>query len=802
MEAIPHMGNPTSATGSPAEVRDRSTTPVAVPAVGTGRLPAEVAGFVGRRGELGEIGRLLASSRLLTLVGPGGVGKTRLALRAAAAAEPSFRDGVRLVELARLRDPLLLAQSVVDVLDVQDRSDRSAAEVLSAHLADRELLLVLDNCEHLAGPTAHLVETLLRAAPGLTVLATSRQALGVIGEHLFTVPPMRVPTGERLPGPRALLRYEAVSLFVQRASAVLPEFTVSDANADSVARLVAALDGLPLAIELAASWLRVLPVDEVLHRLTDRFALLDTGAVAAAQPARRTLRELMDWSFDLCSPQERLLWERVSVFSGGFDLAAAEAVCSGDGIPRSAVLALVAGLVDKSVLIRQETSGSVRCQLLETVREYGYGRLEQTGASTEIRRRHRDHFGRLADQAQANWFGADQVVWFDRLRADHANLRAALEFCVTEPGEADSGLALASTPRDYWVAVGSLAEGRQWLTRLLAAAPDDAGPVRTRAMGLNAWFAVLQGNETEAEPLLTQHVERAERLADASETAWALQYIGAAMGFANPDDTNAITFFEGAAAGHRELDDMEGLTSDLFMQAIGEALIGDVGRALDLSREAVSLSDAAGESFVRSYAIFSMALATWRNGDRAAATALVREAVKLKQSFHDRWGLALCVELTFWTAAEDGHYDRAAYLLGALHALWEGLGASLEESVPFMIEGHERYVAQVREALGGRALQQTSERGARLTPEQIVEDILRDETAPTAVGAPGARLTRRELQVAKLVAQGMSNKEIAAGLVISLRTVENHVEHVLAKLGFSSRTQVAVWVSQHAADRP
>ncbi|MFG2333175.1 ATP-binding protein [Streptomyces sp. NPDC048604] len=801
MEAIPDMGNPTPSADRPATGRGQATIPVAAPSAGTARLPAEVASFVGRRAELSEIGRLLSASRLLTLVGPGGVGKTRLALRAAAAAEASFPDGVRLVELAQLRDPLLLAQSVVDVLDIEDRSDRQAADVLAAHLADREVLVVLDNCEHLADPSARLVETLLRAAPGLTVLATSRQPLGVVGEQIFTVPPMRVPAEDRSPGPRALGRYEAVSLFEQRAAAVLPGFAVTDSNADSVAGLVAALDGLPLAIELAASWLRVLPVDDVLHRLTDRFALLDTGTPAGPQPARRTLRELMDWSFELCAPQEQLLWARMSVFSGGFDLAAAEAVCSGDGIPESAVLALVAGLVDKSVLIRQETAGDVRYQLLETVREYGHDRLEGLDGSTRARRRHRDHFAQLTEEADAHWFGPDQVAWCDRLRADHANLRAALEFCVTEPGEAGTGLAMVGRPRDYWIAIGSLSEGRQWLARLLAAAPDDDAPVRTRAMGLNAWFAVLQGNESEAEPLLRQHYERAERLGDTSETAWALQYVGAALGFSDPSDTGAIAIFGEAASGHRDLGDMEGLSSDLFMQAIAESLIGDVGRALDLSREAVSISDGAGESFVRSYAIFSMALATWRSGDRATATELVREAVRLKKSFHDRWGLALCVELTFWTAAEDGDHDRAAHLLGVLHALWKGLGASLEESVPFMIEAHERYVAQVRGALGQRAFQAAVDRGARLTPEQTVEDILRTEKTPAAAAPPGVRLTQRELQVAGLVAQGMSNKEISATLVISLRTAENHVEHLLTKLGFSSRTQIALWASQNPTGR-
>ncbi|MFE0464613.1 ATP-binding protein [Kitasatospora sp. NPDC058965] len=768
--------------------------PFPTDAPGTGRLPAEVAGFVGRRGELGEIGRLLAAARLVTLTGPGGVGKTRLALRAAAAAQQGFADGARLVELAQLRDPLLLAQSVVDVLDVQDRSERSAAEVLAGYLADRQLLLVLDNCEHLAGPCARLVEELLRAAPGLKVLATSRQPLGLLGEHVCAVPPMRVPDEEQVTGATGLARFEAVKLFEQRAAAVLPGFAVDDANAAAVARLVAALDGLPLAIELAASWLRVLDVQEVLDRLTDRFALLD----GRPQAARRTLRDLMDWSYGLCSPPERLLWARVSVFSGGFDLAAAEAVCSGDGIERSELLVLVAGLIDKSVLIRQQGPAGVRYRLLETVREYGARRLAD--GSTAERRRHRNHFRRLAERAEEHWFGPQQPHWFGLLRADHANLRAALEFCVTEPGEAEAGLAMAGLPRDYWIASGALGEGRQWLSRLLAAA-GDAGAARTRAMGLDAWFAVLQGNLAEAEPLLLAHAERAGRLGDEAEAAWALQYRGAAMGFSD-QGFESIAVFAEAAARHRALGDLAGLTSALFKQSFGESMVGEAGPALALSREAVAVAEDAGESLLHSYAVFAEGLARWMGGDRPAAAELLRRAIRLKDPFHDRWGLALCVELTFWSAAEESDWDRAAYLLGCLHALWEGLGASLHESVPFMVQVHERYAEQVRTALAPRAFRAAAARGSRLGAEQIVEDILRERAAPSAVGDRGARLTRREAQVAELVAKGMSNKEISAALVISLRTAENHIEHVLTKLGFSSRTQVAVWVARQSALPP
>ncbi|MEV4616063.1 LuxR C-terminal-related transcriptional regulator [Kitasatospora sp. NPDC049258] len=759
-------------------------------------LPAEVDRFVGRRGELAAVVGLLSRSRLVTLIGPGGVGKTRLALRVAADVGGSFEGGMCLVELAQLRDPLLVAQSVVDALDVEDHSGRTPEEVLARFLAERRFLLVLDNCEHLAVPCARLLEGLLRAALGLKVLATSRQRLAVPGEHVFVVPPMRAPVEERFPGLRALRQFEAVALFEQRAAAVLPGFAVTEANAGTVARLVAALDGIPLAIELAASWLRVLTLDAVLSRLTDRSTLLDTEA-AGARPDRQTLREMMDWSFELCSPQERLLWARVSVFSGGFDLAAAEAVCSGNGIPKSAVLQLVAGLVDKSVLSRQENAGGVRFRLLETIREYGDDHLTPPAERARLRRRHRDHFKGLLEQLRGHWFGAEQVAWFTRIRAEHANLRAALEFSTAEPGEAAVGLAMIVESIDYWNALSAQSEARQWLRRLLAVA-GDAGAVRTQAMSVDVYLAVVQGRTTEAWPLLAALQERAERLGDDEQIAWAVHHRAMATGFENPGPA-AVPAFEEALALHRARNDLRAVANTQVNLSITDSLAGNPERALALSREVVALTESRGETYQRSYAISAEALAVWMAGDRAAADALLREAIRLKQPFRDRWGLALCVELAFWNATQDGAHERAAHLIGILQGLWAGLGGTMQESAPFMVGPHEAFEAQVRAALGGRVFQAAVERGARLSPDQVIADLLREEPAQVTGDPHAVRLTRRERQVAELIAQGMSNKNISAALVISLRTTENHVEHVLAKLGFTSRTQVALWVSQQEA---
>ncbi|MFD5087157.1 ATP-binding protein [Kitasatospora sp. NPDC058406] len=769
---------------------------VDVPTAGGAGLPAEVDSFVGRHGELAEVTGLLARSRLVTLIGPGGVGKTRLAVRAATEAGGSFEDGVCLVEFALLRDRLLVAQSVVDALDIQDRSGRAPETVVARYLAGRRLLLVLDNCEHLAEPCARLVESLLRAAPGLKALVTSRQRLAVAGEHVFTVAPMRTPGEERLPGHRAVRQFEAVALFEQRAAAALPGFSVTDANAGTVARLVAALDGIPLAIELAASWLRVLTVDTLLSRLTDRSTLLSTAA-AGAQPGRRTLREMMDWSFDLCSAQERLLWARVSVFSGGFDLAAAEAVCSGNGIPRSAILQLMAGLVDKSVLSRQESRGGVRFKLLETVREYGDEHLAPLAERERVRRSHRDYFQGLLDRMRNHWYSVEQVAWFTRMRAEHANLRAALEFSSTDPDEAAVGLAMVEEAFDYWVALGAQSEAEQWLQRLLALA-GDAGAVRTRAMGVQACFALYQGGLTETRSLLPALRERAERLGDEQQIAWETYLRGMAMGHDDPGPA-AIRVLEEAIRLQRGCNDLVAVAKTQVTLATVASLAGDVERALSVSRDAVALTESWGESYLRSYAVASEAFAVWMIGDLPAAYALVREAIRLKQPFRDRVGLGMCVELAFWIAAQSGANERAARLSGILNGLLASLGGTMRETAPSMVEAHEAFESQVRAALGGRVFQAAVDRGAQLTPDQVTADLLREETPKAADDPHEVRLTRRERQVAALIAEGKSNKEISAALVISLRTAENHVEHILAKLGFTSRSQIAVWISQQAA---
>ncbi|MET8545995.1 regulator, partial [Kitasatospora sp. NPDC004799] len=488
-----------------------------------GRLPAEVTGFVGRQGELAELAGLLASARLVTVTGPGGVGKSRLALRAAARAADDFPDGTWLVDVAPVQDPLLLGHAVLEALRLTDGTARPPLDVLAERLDGLRPLLVLDGCEHLVEACAELADALLRALPGLRLLATSRTALRASGEHLLTLGPL--PVG---PAPTAPLRPgalpEAVRLFAERARAVLPSFEVTEANAEAVALLCRRLDGLPLALELAAGRLRALSVEQLTARLDDRFRLL-TGGSRTALPRHRALRTTIGWSHELCTVQERLLWARLSVFAGGFDLEAAEYVCAGEGIEPEETLDLLDELVAKSVVLREDSPFGVRFRLLDTLREYGGQWLRAAGEEPRLLRRHRDWYLGVATWGEVEWFGPRQAETAERTGLAHSNLRAALEFCLAEPGEEQSALLLAGALWFYWIGCGHLGEGRHWLDRALALdrEPTEA---RAKALWVTGYLAVLQGDLGTARPVLEECRRQALDTGDDRALAYAVHRQG------------------------------------------------------------------------------------------------------------------------------------------------------------------------------------------------------------------------------------------------------------------------------------
>jgi predicted ATPase/DNA-binding CsgD family transcriptional regulator len=765
-----------------------------------GTLPAELTSFVGRRRELSETRRLLAGSRMLTLTGVGGVGKTRLALRMAAEVRRTFPDGVWFVELAALNDPQLLPHTVANTLELRQVSADPAGD-LAAYLEHKRLLVVLDNCEHLTDACAVLTSKLLASAPGLRVLATSRHVLGVEGEQILVVPPLSTPDAEVRAGDAT--HYESVQLFLDRAMAVAPGFEVTDGNREAVVELCRRLDGIPLAIELAAVWLRTLSPAQILERLEDRFRLLTTGRPAG--PARhQALDATVGWSHDLCSPAEQLMWARLSVFSGGFDLEAAEAVCSGEGIPHDDVLNLIASLVNKSIIVRQQATDHTTAwyHMLESIRQYGAERLSGQDQVRAVRVRHRDHYRSLADRFAAEGFGPGQADWFIRLRRESGNLRAALEFCLAEQRDGVAALDIAAPIWNFWFA-GFLREGYRYLIRALDLASE---PTRSRAYGLWAasYLAMFATDFERNATMLAECVEIAAGLDDPLLQARIKECQGQATLYQG-DLPGAISLLEQARREFQAIGDALGEFDTLILLTACTFFLDDP-RADEFSRQALALAEQHRAQSSMGYAYWSVGIAQWRAGDFDEATRSLRTSVRLFQPLQDLTGISFGVQALSWCAAFAEPGERAARLLGASQAVWRTSGAKVDETNAYSVFD-TRSENALREVLGSPALESDGFEaafavGASYSFEEAValalgEELATDragEEAPRGTARPGG-LTPREREIAGLLAEGLTNKEIATRLVISQRTVESHVDHVLAKLGMTSRAQVAGWVA-------
>ncbi|WP_063837115.1 ATP-binding protein [Phaeacidiphilus oryzae] len=708
-----------------------------------GNLPGEWTSFIGRAAELDTLARLLTApaaaadgpdrgSRLITLTGVGGVGKTRLALRAAAsaaglgrpAASPTaFPDGAWLVELSRLKDARLLGLTVCEALGATDQTTRHPVEVLREHLADKRLLLIADSCEHLAPHCRGFLTDLLAAAPGLRILATSRQALGAPGERTVVVPPLPAPA-------------EGAALFADRAAGVRPGFTVDDRNRPAVTRLCERLEGIPLAIELAARRLRGMTVDEILAHLDDRFLLLTDDEVDVTDidvdwpdgiPARhQALRTTIGWSHELCSPAERLLWSRLSVFGGDCDPDAAQEVCSDARLTAGAVREGVAALVDKSIVDRESTPAGPRLRMLDTVREYGGQWLAMIGdgEGARLSRRHRDHYIRFAEHGERSWFGPAQSAVFRAAQAERANLRAALEYCLTTPGELRRGLHLAGTLWYYWVGCGFLAEGRQWLDRVLALSRDpehgaERGPERAKALWVNGYIATLQGDYPAATRMLEECREQARAAGDQRALAYAVHRLGCAA-LLQDEHALAEKLFTEALDRYREQGE---LNSNVLMGqvelAMALAFQGQLDRAVDLCTEVRAICAEHGEQWSLAYALYVLAQAELADGELDRATELAGEALRINHAFHDLLGTALPMELLALFAALRGRPEQAAVLQGGAGRIWTAVGPQLFGSKHFNAP-HLRCEALARKALGDQAYEAAYRRGAALSPDGAV----------------------------------------------------------------------------------
>jgi predicted ATPase/DNA-binding CsgD family transcriptional regulator len=756
----------------------------------------ELTTFVGRREELSHTRQLLAENRLVTLTGLGGVGKTRLALRTATQVQRSFRDGVRIVELAALREPRLLAQTVVDSLKLTEVSARDSVEAIEDYLRSRHVLLVLDNCEQLLAETARLGVRLLHSAPHLRIIATSRQALGVPGERVLSVSPLPVPAPDEPVAAGSDQRYAALVLFADRAATAVPGFEVSPTNLPEVARICQQLEGIPLAIELAAVRLKVLSVSDLADRLDRRLQLLTEGS--RITPARhQTLRATIDWSFDLCSPSEQLLWTRVAVFAGSFDLAAATAVCSGDGLDQNSILNGLSGLIDQSIIAREDRDGHVRFRLLETLREYGQDKLRDSRAVPALRDRHLSWFAALMDSAVEDWFGPTEEHVFARLRQEQPNLRAAFEYCLTESGKLSSGLRIAGPAWFLWAF--SLAEGRHWLDRLLAV---ESGRSQEHAWALatRGFVTALQGDHAVAAVSLDDCLAEATDLGDELTVAYG-RHIRGMLAYLAGDGEFGVQAMTEALARYTRLGAPAGLVSNLRI-GLGLAYIflEQPEVALEHFESSRTLSESHGERWMLSYAIYGRAFVDFAQGQLEPAERGVRDALRLYQVFPDSLGRAMALDLYAWVCADNREPERAAFFLGCAQRLWSSLGQQLFGSRSWQVH-RERCEESARRDAGNRLFDSSFERGAGLPPEEVLAYALEGRSVPAPVAPSSQRdiLTPRETEVAGLVSEGLSNREIAERLVISPRTVATHVENVLVKLGFTSRTSIAAWITARKA---
>ncbi|WP_433189578.1 ATP-binding protein [Actinoallomurus sp. CA-150999] len=807
-----------------------------------GNLPADVTSFVGRRDLLAEVRRLLSQARLVTLTGVGGVGKTRLALRVAADLDRSFADGAWLVQLAGLEDPELVALTAAVTVGACDHSTRQPLASLTQYLEDRRLLLVLDNCEHLHDTCASVVDVLLRHCPDVRVLATSRQSLGIAGEHILIVPPMSVPPLDHEPQAADLTQSEAVALFLDRAESVVGGFRTDTGSHVTAARICRRLDGIPLAIELAAVRLRALSAQQILDRLTNRFELLSSG-YRTAVPRQQTLRALIDWSHALCSVPEQVLWARLSVFAERFDIEAVMAVCADETLPPEALHDLLSSLVDKSIVLREPHGDQVRFVLLETLREYGQERLAESGELPMLRRRHRDWYQRIAERSEREWFGPAQLEWLARLRSELANLRSALNFSLAEGGDVTAGLTIAAALRFYWVGGGLLHEGRHWLGRLLAA-DTASGSARLKGLYVDAYLALLLSDRAAAIDRMREVDALVQEFGGDSLPEADAGYIAQVLGLTalfGGDSTDAAPLCEQALAHHEVAGDAAGAIHDKIELGQALSLLDAHDRARELYEECLAECVACGERWLRCLALYALAIALSRQGEHRRAVAAAHESVLLKRPFNDAVVSGLAVEVMAWSTVADDRAERGARLLGAAEAILQAIGARLS-TFEHLVAGHEKAVATARRALGDTAYETAFREGAERTREEALDYALEatadrhgaqghpravtrseagayrtDDVSPArprppaggeSVPGPAATvgaLTRREWQIAELVAAGMRNRDIAAELVIAVRTAEGHTQNILKKLGFTSRSQIAAWVTaqrEDAADRP
>ena len=743
-------------------------------------LPAQLSSFVGRERELTEIAQLLRKHRLVSLTGPGGAGKTRLALVAAGELVEVFDDGVWLVELAPLAEPASVAQTVATVLDVREQPGRPLARVLSDYLATRRLLLVLDNCEHLIDASAVLVESLLRGCPDLHVLATSREALSVDGESAWPVPALTLAS-------------EAMNLFADRATAVDPGFTLTDETAPAVAAICTRLDGMPLAIELAAARTRMLTVQEIADGLDDCFSLLAKGP-RTADSRHRSLYAAIDWSHDLLARQEQVLFRRLAVFAGGLTAPAAEQVCAGAGLERRELFGLLSHLVDKSLVATRAEGGASRYRLQEVVWQYAHQALVRSEDWTTSAAQHATYFLAFAEQASLAMDGPDQASWLARLEVDHDNLRAALAW--SRDHDPQLGVRLAAALTEFWFIRGYLSEGQRWLEDMIAAAPA-ADSTKAKALIGAALLATYQDYYDEAERLAAAGLALYRERSDTDGIAAALVTLSS---IALAGQRSHLPFAELLAEGlalRSRLSNPRTVAQLLDLEGAQAAVAGQLDRATARWEESLALSRAVGNAYVSAFTLSNLGLLAVAVGDHEQATDRLAEGLRLSLALDYKLIMQFCLIGFGKINAAAGRLGRAARLWGAADSMSEAYGTHMSRAARQVVS-YEDSVAAARAQLGEPTWSEAWSDGRAMTREQAAAyamDAAADDPARPVAHPQG--LSDREVEVLALVANGLTSAEVAKRVFLSVRTVDWHLASVYTKLGVRSRTEATRFAVDH-----
>lgn len=632
-------------------------------------LPLQLTSFVGREKEILEVKRPLLGDRLVTLTGPGGTGKTRLALQVAAELLELFPDGAWLVEFASICDSVLVPQTVAAELGIRE-SGRPIMTLLTEYLRNKEMLLILDNCEHLLSPSAQLVAALLQACPDLCILATSREALDIPGEVTVRVPSLSIPDMHRIDPMEMLAKYESVRLFVERAELIQPGFTLTSGNALSIAQICRRLDGIPLAIELAVARVKVMNVEQVASRLDDRFRLL-TGGSRNALPRHQTLRALIDWSFDLLSDVERILFRRLSVFTGGWTLEAAEAICAGEGIDPYDVLDLLTQLVNKSLVIPdRDKDQETRYRMLETIRQYAREKLFEAGHGDHVRERHLDYFLQLVERAEPELRGPNQSLWLNRLEWEVDNIRGALEWAVEDKSEI--GMRIASALFWFWHIRSRKSEGIDWLERALNAKPAEAAQgasspsqvlIRGKALNVAGSLLVMHGNPQKGDQLSNESLKLHQELGPAGRLGAAHAMWNLAQGASHRENfEQAQKLSEDALVLFRELGDKFGMAQCLDNIGSHRMMKGEYAQARVIWEEDLSLRRQLSDRDGIGWVLTCLAeLAFWQ-GDLEESMNLYREGQNAFRDVDNKWAISMTISGMGSIMLAQGDFDRATQL--------------------------------------------------------------------------------------------------------------------------------------------